>query len=100
MIVPTRNNTYLRYLIGREIIKKDELRYSQSIPGMQNYRYPFERLNQKRLFIVLPGKGSETSHDFTLSSVDGYLQYRLTFISDNGDRYPEVDKVELSVSSD
>lgn len=44
--------------------------------------------------------GSEPSHDFILSSTDGYLQYRLTFVSDNGDRYPEVDKVEISVSSE
>ncbi len=32
---------------------------------------------------------------FELSPDDRYVQYRLTFISDNGDRYPVVDRVEL-----
>jgi hypothetical protein len=32
---------------------------------------------------------------FSLKPTDAYLQYRATFTSDNGDRYPILDRVEI-----
>lgn len=41
---------------------------------------------------------SNLKTSFEVSPQDRYMQYRLIFISDNGDRYPEVDRVKLSLS--
>jgi len=35
--------------------------------------------------------------EFKLEAVDRHLQYQATFISDNGDRYPALDKVTLNL---
>jgi hypothetical protein len=32
---------------------------------------------------------------FALDANDRYLQYQATFLSDNGDRYPVLDKVDI-----
>ncbi|MEX0883182.1 MAG: hypothetical protein WDZ72_06885 [Cyclobacteriaceae bacterium] len=42
--------------------------------------------------------GTDTGFAFEVDENDRHLQYQLTFISKNGDQYPEVDKVEISVS--
>ena len=37
--------------------------------------------------------------EFALDPVDRCLQYRAVFVSDNGDRYPILDRVEIRVQA-
>ena len=40
-----------------------------------------------------------TSNRFTLQGTARYLQYRVTFQADNGDRYPVLDRVTVNLIS-
>jgi len=43
--------------------------------------------------------GSQSEHTFQLSNTARCLQYRAVFVSDNGDRYPILDRVELALTN-
>jgi hypothetical protein len=43
--------------------------------------------------------GKSKSEKFTIDPNDRYLQYRAAFISDNGDRYPVLDRVEVALQN-
>lgn len=74
-----------------------ELTYEAKIPGKSHLLFQVRAAASQAAL----GKASWhkiISGDFTLNHSDRYLQYRAVFKSDNGDRYPILDEVRITVN--
>ena len=78
-----------------------QLKAAATAPGKSRLEWAVRSARSKLEIDREPWKnlGTQLHHSFPLLSTARCLQYRATFVSDNGDRYPILDRVELVLSN-
>ena len=91
----------------QQIYKSSIFSYDeQATKGMLNYTADIPEGTQLK-FVIRSGAGKDNlkespwqsveSGEFKLSETDRFFQYKAMFISDNGDRFPMLDRVNIKI---
>jgi hypothetical protein len=75
---------------------KGMLSYAADIPEGTQLKFVIRSGSEKDKLKDSPWQSVE-SGEFKLSETDRFFQYKATFISDNGDRFPMLDRVNIKV---
>ena len=75
------------------------LAYEAQVPKGTKLHFAVRAATKPQELELMPWR-DVTSKRFKLSPIDRCLQYRAIFKSDNGDRYPVLDRVRVSVATD
>jgi hypothetical protein len=70
-------------------------------PGKTRLEWAVRSADSKAELFLQPWNdlGLQSERTFELSAAARFLQYRAVFVSDNGDRYPILDRVEIALSN-
>ena len=75
------------------VLKKARLTCKASVPGKCRLVFSVRSAENEQQLTDMPWK--PIKKNFSLNKKDRCMQYKATFISDNGDRYPLLDRVEI-----
>ena len=79
-------------------ISNGQIAYKAYEPEGTRLRFEVRTADNQNQIVQAKWRGL-TSNRFTLQGTARYLQYRVTFQSDNGDRYPVLDRVTVNLIS-